>query len=374
MSEKNKKINVMMSIAGLHHGGAERVIATLCRNLDREKFSVSVCWRVSCDAIGEELKAQGFEIIGLPELDPNITPYKRFLVLKKLLKDKRIDIIHTHDTGALADAAQCRLLGSRTRLVHTYHFGNYPHLKKSYIFLEMVFSRIANYLVPVGYEQAKRISNTLHLPLTRLDTIYNGVEIPEPVSADALLKPYREKPGNPVIVGSISTLTEQKGLTYLLDTAAILKARNVNCIFLIAGNGPMREELKHKCEHLGLTDMVYFLGWVANAADKILHSLDIFCQSSLWEGNSIVLLEAMASGLPIVTTEVGESKHVIEEGKSGYVVQPRDIEGMADALTELVLRPQLRQQMGNNARERFKNNYTIDRMIQGYEKVYESLA
>jgi glycosyltransferase involved in cell wall biosynthesis len=364
----------MISINGLHHGGAERVVATLCKNLDEDRFSVIVCWRTGLGAIGKELLAQGYELIGLPELDPTVTPYRRFLVLKKLLRDRHIDVIHTHDPGALADAAQCRLLGSKTRLVHTFHYGNYPNRNKSHLIVEMVFSRMANHLVAVGFEQAKLIRKSLHLSASRLDTIYNGVETPIIDSQVHLVAPYRNQPGNPVIIGSVSTLTEQKGITYLLDTADILRRKGVNCVFLIAGDGPLRRELENKCRRLNLNGMVHFLGWVPNAVNSLLPSLDIFCQPSLWEANSIVLLEAMATGLPIVTTEVGESRHVIDEGQNGRIVMPRDPSAMACALAELVAQPTLRQQMGQNAKVKFSNNFTIDKMIKRYEQVYESLS
>lgn len=364
----------MLSIAGMHHGGAERVVATLCNNLDKDKYSVIVSWRTSRGQIGEDLVAQGFEVIGLPELKPDVTPYRRFLVLKQQLKDRRIDIIHTHDTGALTDAAQCRLMGSKVKLVHTFHFGNYPNLKRSNLAMEMIFSRVANSLVPVGFEQAKLICKTLHLSLAKLETIYNGVESPVSDVQDDFLAPYRKKiDENAVIIGSISTLTEQKGITYLLDVAEMLKSRGVNCVFFIAGDGPLRQELENKCKELNITDMVYFLGWVPNAVSNLLPSLDIFCQSSLWEANSIVLLEAMATGVPIVTTDVGESKHVVDEGVNGRVVEPRDTKSMAEALIGLINNPERRKTMAENSQNKYLNKYTIDKMVGSYEALYEGL-
>ena len=363
----------MLSIAGLHHGGAERVIATLCNNLDPERYQIIVCCREARGAIGEELREQGFELIGLAELNPDVTPRRRFLVLKKLLKERRIDIVHTHDTGALVDAAQCCLLASKARLVHTFHYGNYPNRKPGHLMLEILFSRIANQLIAVGYEQAKLICKTLYLSSFRVKTIYNGVEMPVIEPQEDLTAPHRNKKGDPVIIGSISTLTEQKGITYLLDVAEILQRRKVNCIFLVAGDGPLRQGLEEKCRQLKLTNMVHFLGWVPNAVNRLLPALDIFYQPSLWEANSIVLLEAMATGLPIVTTDVGESRHVVDEGHCGRIVEAQDSIGMADALAELVSQPQLREKMGDYAQSKFLSNYTIDRMIEGYERMYESL-
>jgi glycosyltransferase involved in cell wall biosynthesis len=368
------KINLMLSIAGLHHGGAERVIASLCRHLDPDRYAITVCWRTARGEIGEELRAQGFEIVGLPEIHPDVSPYLRFLVLRKLLKKLRIDVIHTHDTGSLADAAQCRILGSKLKIVHTFHFGNYPNLKKSYLYMELVFSRFAHRLIAVGHEQAKLVRRSLRLDESRLSTLYNGVENASIDTNCDYVASYRNKLEKPVVIGSISTLTNQKGLFVLLDAAAILRDKGANSVFFIAGDGPLRAELERKTHQLGLEHVVNFLGWVPNAAEKLLHSLDVFCQSSLWEANSIVLLEAMASGLPIVTTNVGESRHVIEQDHNGLIVKPGDPEGLAEALARMIDDRELRESMGRLAREKFKKTYTVDKMVENYESVYEDLV
>lgn len=372
-SNNDGQIHVMLSIHGLHHGGAERVIASLCSHLDKKRFSVTVCWRAARGAIGEELMAQGYEVVGLPEIDPNVSPHRRFLTLKRLLGTKRIDVLHTHDTGALADGAQCRLVGATTKIVHTFHFGNYPILKKKYVWMERCFSRMAHSLVAVGFEQAKQIQQALRLSSERLRVIHNGVA--EPIYDEMVdpLQSYRQQSHHPVIIGSISTLIEQKGLPVLLEAAAILRQRRVPCVFVIAGDGPLRKMLEEKSRELHLTDMVHFLGWIPNAASNILPYLDIFCQSSLWEANSIVLLEAMAVGLPIVTTDVGESRHVIVDGQSGLIVKPRDPEALAGALTLLIQQKELRERMKRSARQTFLEKFTVHRMVAHYQHVYESL-
>lgn len=369
-----RKIHVMLSIHGLHHGGAERVIASLCSHLDKKRFSVTVCWREARGAIGEELIAQGYEVVGLPEIERNVSPYRRFLTLNRLLQAKQIDVLHTHDTGALADAAQCRLVGTKAKIVHTFHFGNYPILKKKYVWMERCFSRLAHSLVAVGFEQAKQIQQALRLSPKRLRVIHNGVV--EPIYDETVnpLQQYRQQPGDPVIIGSISTLIEQKGLPVLLEAAAILCQRRVPCVFVIAGDGPLRKMLEEKSQQLHLTDMVHFLGWVPNAANNILPYLDIFCQSSLWEANSIVLLEAMSVGLPIVTTDVGESRRVIVNGQNGLIVPPRNPEALAEALMLMVTHKNLREKMGRSARQEFLGKFTIDRMASRYQQIYESLV
>ena len=375
MKDPLRKIKVLFSIDGLHHGGAEQVIASLCRNLDSSKFEVCIFWRSNCGMIGEQLRAEGFELIGAPELSSEVSPYTRFLLLRKFMKERQIEVIHTHDTGALIDAAQCRLLGCRTSIIHTFHFGNYPNLKRAYLILETLFSRLADKLVAVGYYQAEQIRRSLRLGKDKLDVIYNGVQSikpAEPRSNDRLRESGADK--NRLTICSISTLTPQKGLPILIDAAGILRDRGLAFQLVIAGDGPLMIDLREQTESLGLSQIVKFLGWVPDAARELLPATDVFCQSSLWEANSIVLLEAMAAGMPIVTTRVGESPHVIDNGQTGLVVERGSAETLANALQRLLEDEEFRSKLGNNARRRFEENYTVDKMIRSYEEAYVQLA
>ncbi len=370
----SRRVNVMFSIAGLHHGGAERVIASLCEHIDQDRFDISVCWWIGDGAIGEELKAKGVELVGLREIDPGVSPYMRFRVLKELCKERSIDVIHTHDTGTLADAAQARLFASKTKIVHTFHFGNYPHLARRYLAMEMIFSRFAHRLVAVGHEQAKLVQKSLKIRPGKLTTLYNGVEHVVPNSDTDFALDCGTGDDGPVILGSISTLTRQKGLPILLEAASLLNQMQKDFLLLIVGGGPMQSELEQQAESLGIADRVRFLGWVPNAARQVLHFFDIFCQSSLWEANSIVLLEAMSAGVPIVTTNVGESRHVISDGEDGRVVPPNDAVKLAEAMADLIDDTIQRRAMGSSAKSKFERNYTVDKMVKNYESIYAELG
>ena len=136
----------------------------------------------------------------------------------------------------------------------------------------------------------------------------------------------------------------------------------------------MRPELEQQAHSLGISDRVRFLGWIPNAASHVLHLFDVFCQSSLWEANSIVLLEAMSAGMPIVTTNVGESEHVIDDGVNGRVVPSNDSTQLAAAMANLIDDSSLRAAMGANAKSKFAKSYTVDRMVKSYESIYAELA
>jgi glycosyltransferase involved in cell wall biosynthesis len=253
------------------------------------------------------------------------------------------------------------------RLVHTFHFGNYPHTRPRIIWMERVFSRCADRLYAVGEAQKQQVRRVHHLPDRRIDTIWNGVVLPAP---GRHVRPENPRP----VIGTIATFIEQKGLGDLLRVARRLKDEGREARFVVVGDGPLRPELEALRSDLGLDELVAFPGWVTNAASVALPSFDVFFQPSLWEAMSVVVLEAMASAKPVVATAVGETPRVIEDGVSGLLVRPRDTDGMVSALARLLDNPTLRQRLGTAARCRVESSFTVEHMTRAYERAYLDLC
>jgi glycosyltransferase involved in cell wall biosynthesis len=131
--------------------------------------------------------------------------------------------------------------------------------------------------------------------------------------------------------------------------------------------------LESRRRELGLDDTVVITGWLPNAAVRALPAFDVFLQTSRWEAMSIAILEAMANGKAVVATRVGDNPHVIEDGVSGVLVNAGDIDGLVEALASTA-DPGRRRQLGLTARARFEEQFTLERMIRGYEAVYQDLA
>ena len=309
----NKK-NILLLIDTIMGGGAELVVTNLCRHLNRDAFNISVCYLKEKGNRGEQLQKESYDVFGLPGLDSHKNKYLSFLRLKKVVKERSIDLIHSHSTDSLIESALCRLVYPKVKTIHTFHFGNYPHYNKKYLLMERIFCRIPNQLVAVGNEQKNAIKATFNVSESRITTVWNGVEPSKPsVDQDLLESLPKEK----LIIGSLSTCIPQKGLHYLLDVASNLKQKRNDFVILIVGDGHLKAELQEKSIRLGLSDTVFFLGWVTEAPARILPLFDIFIQTSLWEAMSMVILEAMAAGKPIVATEVGENGHVIKAWGNG---------------------------------------------------------
>jgi glycosyltransferase involved in cell wall biosynthesis len=360
------RILLLNSTLGI--GGAENVTAALCRGIDREKFDVVVGhlkWR---GAIGDELAEEGFKVVSL-EADTRGKPdYLSALRLRHFLADEGVDLVHSNDLHAMIDAAICRMSLRNLRQVSTFHFGNYPHGSRRYHLAEKYLSRVPDRLVAVGQVQRQRLLDTYRFKEGRLGLVRNGVPDVCAHASDGLKS--RIRADGKVVIGSVSTLIEQKGITYLLNVADRLKRQSHPFKLVIVGEGHLRPSLEAMAEALGLSADVEFYGWVDNAPQRVLPWIDVFVQTSLWEAMSMVVLEAMSCGLPIVATTVGENPYVIRDGENGFLASPKDVDRIAERLGQLIQSPQLRRQLGQQARSDWEKHYTAGRMCQEYEALY----
>ncbi len=367
MSPSPRK-RILIVSSTLHTGGAERVIATLAPNLDPRRFEVAVCYLKETGSIGEELQRAGVEVVPIPGLRGQGDKFTS-LKLRKLIQQRGVDVLHTHDTHGYMDASLCRLMLPRVRHVHTFHWGRYPEQYWRYRWIERAFWRVPDRLIAVGHEQAAGIRALHPIPEKRLHVLWNGVDTPKVDIAPeiAALVAGAQQP----IIASASTLIDQKGLPHLLDACALLRNRGVKFTLLLIGGGYLQKSLEEKARALNLGDTVRFLGWVHGASAKALPACDIFVQSSLWEAMSIVVLEAMSLAKPMVVTRVGENAHVVQEGVTGLLVPPANADALANGLERLILDAALRQRLGAAARARHQEHFTVRHMIDAYEKIYE---
>lgn len=359
---------ILIVNGALYIGGAERVTAALCRGIDRAKFDVTIAHLKGNGPIAEELLADGFDVVRLSKYDDGRRDLSSAIRLRRLVVQRRIDLIHSQDLHAMMDASFCVATTSGLRHVSTFHFGNYPRDNRKYHNMERLFLRFPHRLVAVGEAQRRTILDTYGLPSDRIGLVRNGVldAMPGASAADC----DRVRRDADVVLGTISTLIEQKAVGDLLIAARMLLDEGLTFRLVVVGDGHLRGELEGRSSELGLGGRVEFLGWIDNAASRILPWLDVFVQSSLWEAMSIVVLEAMSCGCAIVATRVGDNPHVIEHGRSGLLVAPGRPEELATALREVIRAATLRKQLGSEARHDYAERYTAAHMCRAYEALY----
>ncbi len=366
-----RRPRIMLTIDGLAIGGAEMVVRDLAYSIDRESFDVSVCCTLGLGAIGEKLVADGIDAFVVPGRRHHTVDYLSPLKLRRAVKERNIDIVHTHAPAALLDAAACKIMMPGLKLIHTFHYGNYPYESWRHHLLEGLSSRAVDKLIAVGFEQRRRLQECYRLGESRIGTVWNGLRV-ERADPDAEFR-ARIGTGDRLLVGTIAKLIEQKGLDDLLTVARRCRDAGLPMQFVIVGGGPLRATLEQRRRELGLDDMVVITGWLENAATRVLPAFDVFFQPSRWEAMSIAILEAMANAKPIVATRVGDNAHVLEDGVTGLLVDSGNVSSMVSALTRAA-DPALRQALGTAALARFTDKFTLEHMVHAYEDVYRQLA
>lgn len=369
----SKNIKVLQVIGGMYVGGAERVVYNIVTLSDSSKFDMSVYCTHGVGELGEELIDKGYSV---NLLGRGVGIFKTLQGIKKFIHDTRPDVIHTHSVSAFLAIAPLVAFTKMPPWTHTFHFGNYPHIKKSYLYGKRLLGRFATKLVAVSESQRQAVIDHLHAKKSSIVTIFNGVKS-NPYLGDMVMRNkirtefnYEEED---IILACIVVLTEQKGIPYLLESIDRIIDACPNVKLLIVGGGPLESELHAQAANLKHHKCVKFAGW-RNDIPQLMTAIDIFVLPSLWEGLPMVLLEAMATALPVLVTDVADNLNVVGQGKAGYIVESANSDAIVDAAIKLVSDMDNTRAMGQIALERYQSLYTVDKMISAYENLYLNIT
>jgi len=172
---------------------------------------------------------------------------------------------------------------------------------------------------------------------------------------------------------AVGRFEEAKDYPNMLNAFAKVVLERNDSVLLIAGQGSLKGKAKHLVDDLNITTHVYFLG-VRKDIPALMNAADAYVMSSSWEGMPLVLLEASSVGLPIVTTDVGGNREVVIDGKSGFLVPPKNSEALAQAMLKMMgLDEDIRKEMGNYGRRYIKENCDLERIVDQWESLYLEL-
>ncbi len=207
------------------------------------------------------------------------------------------------------------------------------------------------------------------IPASKIRTIYEGMDLSlYPAHSRAETRSTEE----PVVVGTVAYLSREKGLNYLIEAASLIPSVQRKLRFVIVGDGDCLQELIGLVQEKGLEGVFQFAGFHSNTS-QFMKTFDIFALPSLSEGLSSAILEAMATSLPIVATEVGGIPELVTDGDNGLLVAPADPVALARAIERLADNPEESRRMGLRGRSRIEKQFTLERKITETEQLCGTL-
>lgn len=363
----------------LDRAGAEVLAADLARGL-RDRFDFVFLCLDGLGPLAAELSSQGFVVEALdrqPGRDRGLT--KR---LRDRLAHHRVDLVHAHQYTPFFYSAFARGLLLRqypaVKILFTEHGRHVPDttsLKRRLANKTLLLKKTDRVTAVSQFVKHALIRNE-GIPGKRISVVHNGID-PGPDPSDegraAARKRLNISPDRPVVM-QVARFHPVKDHGSALRAWSIVHQQMPDALLVFVGDGPDRDTLEDLARTLGLEDAVRFIGAVDNAR-QLIPAADLCMLTSLSEGLSVTLLEAMAAAKPIVATEVGGNPEVVANGKTGLLVPSGDIQAIAQAVLQLLPNaPYTARTLGQAGRIRLLDAFTADRMHRRYAHYYESLA
>jgi len=360
-------MNILYLTNHLNIGGITSYVLSLATGLKKRGHNIYVA--SSGGQLLPKFIEEGINYICIPiktkqEVSPKILA--SMLKLKAALKSEHIDIIHSN---------------SRTTQVLGYLFSQktgVPHIFTCHGFFKKRFFRK---LFPCWGRKTIAISESVKEHLIRdfkvqdknVVVIHNGIDVARyrVQSTEYRVQKKRELGlGEGPVVGIVARLSDVKGHIYLIEAMKDVLEKVPQAQLLIVGEGKMEKVLVRLSERLGIKKNVFLIPSISQTMD-VLSIMDVFVMPSLKEGLGLALMEAMASGLAVIGSDVGGIKSLIQNGYNGLLVRPADSKDLAAAILELLQNPERVQSLGNSARVFIAKNFSLEKMISETEEVYK---
>jgi len=344
--------------------------------LNYEDFEIIICFYYDSqqDLASLTLKTDK-ELIGLGATSR--VDFKSWARLYRIIRDKKIDIIHTyhHLMGILG-----RVVGKCASTPIVVH--NIGNMYNKFSLLARLFNDVTFVLVDSiicvskSVEQSFTLWENMLLNSKKV-VIYNGTNVSEVDDCATQLEKKREQLNikrDDFIIGNVGRLIPQKDQKTLIRAFSEVVKSEPKVKLIIVGGGKLENTLKKLVRDLDLEDTVIFTGLIERAeVYKILHILDLFVMTSLWEGFCVAVLQAMAARKPVILTDIPPFREAIDDGICGKLVPVRDPKAIAEAILEFKNNPQMAKRVGEAGRKRVIENFLIQKTVENYQKLYGNL-
>lgn len=308
--------------------------------------------------------------LGFPVFSIRITNFS-FLNPVKLFRLKKFFQKNQIDTVFLNSSADLKVGGLAAKWAGikyiVYMRGLAVPIKNSFL-NRFLFTRIVSFLVANSEDTRKTMLEKLKPFLKESDVrvIPRGINFREWDGRKVVEQNFRQ--GNEIIIGNVGRLVKQKGQAFLVEVAKMLKQRGLPFQLLIAGTGPLENELRLLAKKNNLEDEIRFIGFL-NDVKSFLHSIDIFVFPSLWEGFGNAMVEAMIEKKPVVAFNLTSNPYIVLDGSMGILTDYPDVGQFTEAIIRLAGNKELRETLGENARKSIERRFSMDKIIQEWESL-----
>lgn len=366
-------------IFSLDVGGLENGLVNLINHLPEQRFRHAVICLTGYTDFRLRIRRNEVTCYSLDK--PAGIAVGMYYKLWRLLRKLQPDIVHTRNLAALEGQLPAALAGVPIR-IHGEHGREMNDLdggNKKYQWLRRLHKPLVHHYVALSRDLESYLCDTIGIAPDKISQIYNGVDTtlfsPVRGARGALPCPGFDAP-DLFIIGTVGRMQEVKNQLTLARAFILLLAKIPNARaqlrLVMVGDGPLRAEVQRLLQQAGVCDLAWLPG-VRDDIPEIMRELDVFVLPSLAEGISNTVLEAMASGLPVVATRVGGNPELVETDGTGWLVPPGDPEAMAEALHYYFNHPEERARHGAAARAKVRQCFSIEAMARNYMRIYDRL-
>lgn len=379
MSERKIKIcHVIDHITALADGRFTH-LKMIFDNLDQEKYSHILIYEGG-EEVKRKLNNSNVKVFDLKCLDDKI-PIKSFIQLYRIIKKESVDILQSHSTKAYILLGIISII---SRIDHIYNYHGifikniyYNKFKKSILYsLHLIIYYLFGCRIAIAPSK-----NSLKILLKESkhfrDSAYylnSIVKKNDSIMDPEILNRIKTLHSNYFLVGMISRLEIDKRIDIAINVLELLLHKGLNDIyFVVVGDGILLDSMKELAKNLNVNHRIKFLGYV-DQVDQLLEYFDLILFTSEWEGLPLTIWEAMSEGVPIVSSDVGGIKEIVEGVNCGYIYPFGDLETCANLIIKLKNNPELRMKLGLNGKKAMETTFTKEKFINFFENLYNSLV
>ena len=362
-----RQVRVLHVIDSFDLGGAQTALLNLVRAMDRTRFTAEVAAMHGRGVFWENFAALGIPLHSLSPAKwlPLYVPR-----LMQLLAQRRFDLVHCHLFGANWIAKPvAAAMGVPVRVNHDQCNDRLRHDSAAARWIDTATNRLSTHVCAVSRSTRDFLIEQEHLPAARVSVVYNGVD-----TAHFAPVPRATPPKAGALIAGVGRLHPQKDFMLFLEVAAALAKEDSSVRFLIAGTGPEAGALRDQAAALGIADRVTFAGHVADMR-AVYRQADVLLMTSRYEGTPLTVLEAMASGVPVVASRLDGIAEVIADGADGFLVTPGARDEFVISVAAVLADGDLRGRVTKAAREKVVAHFSAKAMTAQVEAIYtECLA